>query len=242
MTAPSAKLSSGHKAPRSKRRHGQHTTIIHPGQPAGHPFTTAARGSRLDDRHPHRAPWNRSRRRPAHGQHTCRQQRRPVTTRTNPTHPVSREPRAPRPTNYPGGSPPRTAGTTLTDVQSRAVPSIRARPWLDTPAMAAMGLRHPAPPALRRLIGRVIQALSAGCAAGPSDAIACRGNNAQRAVEPTARAEFPARFRITRRRRTARYERRPSTSALRGCPRITADLALGPRPAIVALRKRFSGT
>jgi len=33
MTAPSAKLSSGHKAPRSKRRHGQHTTIIHPGPP-----------------------------------------------------------------------------------------------------------------------------------------------------------------------------------------------------------------
>ena len=47
---------------------------------------------------------NRSRRRPAHGQHICRQQRRPVTTRPGPAGPVSREPRAPRPTNYPGGS------------------------------------------------------------------------------------------------------------------------------------------
>jgi len=37
MTAPSAKLSSGHAAPRAKRRHGQHTIIIHPERPAGHP-------------------------------------------------------------------------------------------------------------------------------------------------------------------------------------------------------------
>ncbi len=32
------------------------------------------------------------------------QQRRPVTTRTSPAAPVSREPRAARPTNYPGRS------------------------------------------------------------------------------------------------------------------------------------------
>ena len=37
MTAPSAKLSSGHAAPRAKRRHGQHTMIIHPERAAGHP-------------------------------------------------------------------------------------------------------------------------------------------------------------------------------------------------------------
>ena len=30
MIAPSAKLSSGHEAPRSKRRHGQHAMIISP--------------------------------------------------------------------------------------------------------------------------------------------------------------------------------------------------------------------
>jgi hypothetical protein len=51
-----------------------------------------------------RHPGNRSRRRPAHGQHTCRQQRRPVITHTSPAAQVSREPRAARPTNYPGSS------------------------------------------------------------------------------------------------------------------------------------------
>jgi hypothetical protein len=102
MTAPSAKLSSGHGAPRSKRRHGQHTMIIHPERPRRPPVHHGPHGSRLDGRHHHRAPWNRSRRRPAHGQHTCRQQRRPVTTRTSPAAQVSREPRAARPTNYPG--------------------------------------------------------------------------------------------------------------------------------------------
>ena len=30
MIAPSAKLSSGHEAPRSKRRHGQHAVMIPP--------------------------------------------------------------------------------------------------------------------------------------------------------------------------------------------------------------------
>ena len=84
MTAPSAKLSSGHAAPRSKRRHGQHTMIIHPEQPRRPPVKPAAARFRLDGCHCHRAPWNRSRRRTAHGQHTCRQQRRPVTTRTSP--------------------------------------------------------------------------------------------------------------------------------------------------------------
>src|ERR1019366_5601332 len=57
MIAPSAKLSSGHEAPRSNRRHGQHT---------------------------------------------CPQNRRPVTTRPSPATQVSGEPRAVRPTNYPG--------------------------------------------------------------------------------------------------------------------------------------------
>jgi len=33
MIAPSTKLSSGHAAPRAKRRHGQHTRIIHPERP-----------------------------------------------------------------------------------------------------------------------------------------------------------------------------------------------------------------
>jgi hypothetical protein len=47
-----------------------------------------------------------------------------------------------------------SAGTTLTDVQPRAVPGICARPRPDAPAMAATGLRHPALPAQRRLIGR----------------------------------------------------------------------------------------
>lgn len=47
MIAPSAKLSSGHTAPRNKRRHGQHAMIIAPEQPARHPFTAAAR-SKLD--------------------------------------------------------------------------------------------------------------------------------------------------------------------------------------------------
>jgi hypothetical protein len=49
---------------------------------------------------PHPAWW--SRRRSAHGQHTCRQQHPPVTTRTSPAAQVSRVPRAARPTNYPG--------------------------------------------------------------------------------------------------------------------------------------------
>ena len=48
MIAPSAKLSSGYGAPRSKRRHGQHTMIISPHRPARHLFPAAARGSRLD--------------------------------------------------------------------------------------------------------------------------------------------------------------------------------------------------
>ena len=33
MIAPSAKLSSGYGAPRTKRRHGQHTMIISPERP-----------------------------------------------------------------------------------------------------------------------------------------------------------------------------------------------------------------
>ena len=103
MTAPSAKLSSGHAAPRGKRRHGQHARIIHPQDLVRHPFTMTVP---VPAGHPAgpAPPWNRSRRRPAHGQHTCRQQHRPVTTRTSPAAPVSREPRAARPTNYPDGS------------------------------------------------------------------------------------------------------------------------------------------
>jgi hypothetical protein len=42
----------------------------------------------------------------AQAAHTCPQQRRPVTTRTSPATQVSREPRAARPTNYPGTSSP----------------------------------------------------------------------------------------------------------------------------------------
>src|SRR5208282_1529635 len=63
----------------------------------------------------HRAPWNRSRRRPAHGQHTCRQQRRPVTTRTRPAAQVSREPHAARTHRLlcrSGGTPPHHPPTT----------------------------------------------------------------------------------------------------------------------------------
>ena len=104
MIVPSAKLSSGHAAPRAKRRHGQHPMIISPEGSARHPFTTTSHASRLDIPARHPPPWNGSRRRPAHGQHTCRQQRRPVTTRTGPAAPVSRVPRAARPTNYPGTS------------------------------------------------------------------------------------------------------------------------------------------
>jgi hypothetical protein len=54
MIAPSAKLSSGYGAPRSKRRHGQHPMIISLAQPARHPFTTTPHASRLDSpaRHP----------------------------------------------------------------------------------------------------------------------------------------------------------------------------------------------
>jgi hypothetical protein len=68
ITAPSAKLSSGHQAPSTK----------------------------------HQAPRSQQR----HGQHTCRQQHRPVTARISPAAQVSREPRAARPTNYPGSSSP----------------------------------------------------------------------------------------------------------------------------------------
>jgi len=45
----------------------------------------------------HPPPWNRSRRRPAHGQHTCRQQRRPVTTRSYPQPQFRGNPAPPRP-------------------------------------------------------------------------------------------------------------------------------------------------
>src|ERR1035441_3783373 len=102
MIAPSAKLSSGHEAPRSNRRHEQHAIIISPRRPRPPPGHLGR--TRFPARHAacHPPPWNRSRRRPAHGQHTCRQQRRPVTTRTSPATQVSGEPRAVRPTNYPG--------------------------------------------------------------------------------------------------------------------------------------------
>src|SRR6185437_8937332 len=83
MTAPSAKLSSGHAAPRGKRRHGQHAPIITPAGPRPPPVHMAVTVPAGHATGP-APPWNRSRRRPAHGQHTCRQQRRPVTTRTRP--------------------------------------------------------------------------------------------------------------------------------------------------------------
>ena len=44
MIAPSAKLSSGYQTPRSKRRHGQHATIISPHTPARRPFSAVAHG------------------------------------------------------------------------------------------------------------------------------------------------------------------------------------------------------
>ena len=64
------------------RRHGQHATIIQQPGPARRPLTEArARPAGQPARHP--PPWNRSRRRPAHGQHTCRRTPRPVTTRSH---------------------------------------------------------------------------------------------------------------------------------------------------------------
>src|ERR1035437_1054801 len=104
MIAPSAKLSSGHEAPRSNRRHEQHAIIISPRRPRPPPVHLGR--TRFPARHAacHPPPWNRSRRRPAHGQHTCRKERRPVTTRTRPATQVSGEPRAVRPTNYPDSS------------------------------------------------------------------------------------------------------------------------------------------
>jgi len=104
--APSARLPSGHEAPKRIRRHGQHATIMPPPAHARRPFPAARLKPRpLPARHHtrHRPPRNRSRRRPAHREHTCRQQRRPVTTRTLATAQVSREPHAAKPHRLPCG-------------------------------------------------------------------------------------------------------------------------------------------
>ena len=90
VIAPSTRLTIGHEAPGIQRRHRQHAAVMlrsgrawPPEQhkpSAPRPYQTGHRA------HP-RPPWNRSRRRPAHGQHTHRRTRRPVTARTGPAIP-----------------------------------------------------------------------------------------------------------------------------------------------------------
>src|SRR6266567_1457316 len=84
MIAPSAKLSCGHESAKQNTasRAARRDHAMPAGQPARHP-----------------PPWNRSRRRPAHGQHTCRRKRRPVTTRTAPPPQFRGNPTPPRPIN-----------------------------------------------------------------------------------------------------------------------------------------------
>ena len=58
MIAPSARLSSGHEAPRIKRRHGQHAAIMPTAAPARHPFPTRRTPMLPAGHHRHHpAPW-----------------------------------------------------------------------------------------------------------------------------------------------------------------------------------------
>ena len=96
------KLSFGlTKAPSKVRRHGQHPAIIRTPRPPPRPppgkitaetartrWTAPPPPATLE---PVTAPAQ------AHGQHTCRQQHRPVTTRSRPADQVSREPHAANP-------------------------------------------------------------------------------------------------------------------------------------------------
>jgi len=94
MIAPSARLSCGHEGTKQNTasRAARHD---HPAaRPRPPPFTAARARGPAGQPARHRPPWNRSRRRPAYGQHTCRRKPRPVTTRSRHAAQVSREPRA----------------------------------------------------------------------------------------------------------------------------------------------------
>ena len=108
MIAPSAKLSCGHESAKQNTasRAARHDHAPPPG-PARHRFTkvppadaTFPAGQPGRDR----PPWNRSRRRQAHGQHTCRRKRQShVTTRTVPPPKFRGNPTPPRPINFLAG-------------------------------------------------------------------------------------------------------------------------------------------
>jgi hypothetical protein len=100
MIAPSARLLCGHEG----TRHNTASRAAQDDHPAAPPRPLPVHRSPLEDpagqpaRHP--PPWNRSRRRPAHGQHTCRQQRRPVTTRSYTQPQFRGNPTPPRPSDW----------------------------------------------------------------------------------------------------------------------------------------------